>query len=158
MHSINNNNQSIEYFYLRATKGIGFAILEHPDTLEWFMYVKNLPEPLKTVYAVTVLENQITNGGFDQYFSNLYGQFAFITIFALQKIKANQKSKLLTEALCIYNPLNLSEHEFAKWLTKREWLKELNLKNLLKQTESIDKSYWNSNEDVLLLLNNFINN
>lgn len=144
----------LDKIYSEAVEGINERMLLNPESLEWFNYVNKLPDFQKTVYLIVVLENQVNNGGFDQYFFNLYGQFAFLTISALNRIKAFEKEELLKKVLSIYNPDNLTEIAFAQYLTKRDWMKIHGVNDLYEN--ELNHKYWNSTDNALVLLNNFI--
>ncbi|MBC9914082.1 DMP19 family protein [Chitinophaga varians] len=70
----------------------------------WYQYVTALPLQLRVVYLIEVLDAQVFNGGFHQYFSNRYGMFALSTIDALRTIGAAEKSSLLEKAYTLVNP------------------------------------------------------
>ncbi|SRR5258705_4682346 len=158
MHS-ENSTQRIDKLYKEAVQGLRENMFVTPHTLEWYNYIKVLPEHLKTIYTIVVVENQVINGGFDQYFTNLYGQFAFMTVVSLQNINAFEKSVLASTALKIYNPENLNEIDYARWITKREWIRQEQFNNdtIHKAIESIDESYCNSKDDIVVLLDQYIN-
>ncbi|AYN00137.1 DUF4375 domain-containing protein [Chryseobacterium sp. 3008163] len=82
-----NNQELIEKTYLEATKGIKEDWF-FSDIPYWYSYVVNLSKHLQVTYLTVVLENQVLNGGFHQYFANSYGQFAKETIDALIEIGA----------------------------------------------------------------------
>jgi Domain of unknown function (DUF4375) len=157
MH-LKNYTQRIDEMYKEAVQDLREDMFAKPDTLEWYNYIKALPKHLKTVYVIVVLENQIINGGFDQYFTNLYGQFAFMVVASLQNIKAFEKSELVSKALKIYNPQNLSENGYVQWITKRDWIRQEQFNNdaIKKAIVPIDENYWSSKDNVVELLNQYI--
>lgn len=57
----------------------------------------NLEE--KTVLYIEMLEGQVNNGGFDQYFFNSSGDYAHETLEALERINAPQMRSILDEAI-----------------------------------------------------------
>jgi hypothetical protein len=87
MHLENSKTHKVVLFYNEAVKGLTTEMLTKPITLDWYKHIRSLPTSLRTVYCIVVLETQVNNGGFDQYFSNLYGQFAFDTILMLRNIE-----------------------------------------------------------------------
>lgn len=109
----------IEENYQLAVQGMKQEWFEVIDN-QWFSYVKNLPEKLKTTYLVVVLDWQVANGGFNQYFSNGYGQFSLMTIDALSKIGALQKAEILKEVYKVVNYNNYEEMVFSEKLRRFE--------------------------------------
>jgi len=53
----------------------------------------------KTVLYIEMLEGQVNNGGFDQYFFNSSGDYAHETLEALERINAPQMRNILDEAI-----------------------------------------------------------
>ncbi|AQX06614.1 DMP19 family protein [Elizabethkingia meningoseptica] len=76
---MDDNISLIENTYSEATKGIKEEWF-YTDIPYWYSYIVNLPKKLRTTYLIVILENQVSNGGFHQYFINAYGQFAKETI------------------------------------------------------------------------------
>lgn len=56
----------------------------------------------KTFIYIDVLENNVTNGGFIQFFFNSSGQFAHEIFHAYMDIKAEKTIDLLTEAIHLF--------------------------------------------------------
>jgi hypothetical protein len=158
MHLENSKTNKVIFIYDEAVKGLTPELLTKPNTLDWYKHIMSLPISLRTVYCIVVLETQVNNGGFDQYFSNLYGQFAFDTILMLRSIKAFEKAQLLIEALQVYNLNNLIKEDFVIWLTRRDWILQADNELLSNKTINIDKAYWNSKDDIVSLLGNYVEN
>ena len=59
----------------------------------------------KNVLFVEMLEGQVNNGGFDQYFFNSSGEYAHETLNALEEIKAPQMAELLNQAIKVFPSL-----------------------------------------------------
>ena len=53
----------------------------------------------KNVLFILMLEGEVNNGGFDQYFFNSSGEYAHETLKALEEIKANQMAEILNSAI-----------------------------------------------------------
>jgi hypothetical protein len=53
----------------------------------------------KNVLFIEMLEGQINNGGFDQYFFNSSGEYAHETLSALKEINAPKMTELLNQAI-----------------------------------------------------------
>lgn len=84
----------IDLVYESAVKGLKDEWLESKSS-KWYDYIVNLPENEKVVYTIAVLDMQINNGGFNQYFVNGYGQFARETIKSLELINAQKTGEIL---------------------------------------------------------------
>ncbi|MGC4040330.1 MAG: DUF4375 domain-containing protein [Flavobacterium sp.] len=146
----------IDKTYQAAVRGLKEEWFNNPS-LNWFNYIQNLSSQEKTTYCIVVLDNQVFNGGFHQYFSNGYGQFASSTIKALKNIGAVKKANLLNEALQIVNPKNIEDREFALNLLKFEIDPLFKEDTLFEPLEKLDDQYENhSEEDLQILLENFL--
>lgn len=150
------NREIIEKFYLQSTKGIKDEWFVS-DIPYWYSYIINLPEHLKTTYLTVILESQVFNGGFDQYFANGYGQFAKETIDSLILIGAFKKSNLLEKALNIVKDDAITDDEFRKQLLNKT-LKKLFKEDVLYESLSqLDDSYYDiEDEDVEYLLADYL--
>jgi len=59
----------------------------------------------KNVLYIEMLEGQVNNGGFDQYFFNSSGEYAHETLIALEEIKASQMAEILNRAIKVFPSL-----------------------------------------------------
>lgn len=137
----------IEENYQLAVQGMKQEWFEVIDN-QWFSYVQNLPEKLKTTYLVVVLDWQVVNGGFHQYFSNGYGQFSLMTIDALSKIGALQKADILKEVYKVVNYNNYDEMVFSEKLRRFEidlLFKTNQLDNILSEFNDL----YDSSNDII---------
>ncbi|WP_299178597.1 DUF4375 domain-containing protein [uncultured Chryseobacterium sp.] len=152
-----NNQELIEQTYLEATRGIkeDWFVSEIPH---WYSYVVNLPKHLQVTYLTVVLENQVLNGGFHQYFVNSYGQFAKETVDALIEIGAFQKSNLLDKALNIVQDKDMSDENFRKGLVNKTLKKLFIDDDLFDPLEELDDIYYDlEDEDISFLLGDYLN-
>lgn len=101
------DSEIIDYYYGEAVKGITAEMLSIKNIYAWYNHIIDLPEKEKTVYLIVILDDQVSNGGFNQYFFNGYGQFAPETVEALKSINANQTAKLVELA---YEAVNTEEY------------------------------------------------
>jgi hypothetical protein len=155
----NKNVEIVELNYKEAVKGINHEMLEKV-TSEWYDYVMGLPENYKITYLAVILNNQIYNGGFQQYFYNGYGQFASETINVLNRIGAPKKAGLLKQAIDAVNVNQYPDDLFREKILKRE------LENLWDEKEDdiidkLDDLYYeadNADEETIALLTNFLTN
>ena len=98
---------------------------------------ENLNETEKTFLYVEILEAEINNGGFDQYFFNSSGDYAHETLEGLKKIGAFKTAKLIEEAYKYFpeNPVPKDTEE------RREILENIDSQTSEKWTELEDKFY-----------------
>lgn len=99
--------------------GLAWEQLQNTVT-DWSNYelfrksVNKLDDVLKAVYQISVLNQQVMNGGFIQYFDNSYGMLGYETVRTLRTIQAYHSADLLEQALKIVNLQHLNESEFSK--------------------------------------------
>ena len=105
---------------------------------------------------VVVLDNQAFNGGLHQYFVNRYGQFARKTAEYLKLIGAREKSSLLIEAYDVVNYEKFNEENFRKALLEGRIKKLFVTDELFDAFDELDERYDNSNEDLMELLNKYL--
>lgn len=136
-------------------KGIDENLLT--DAELWYEYVFKLPSDFQIIYTIIILDWQVNNGGFHQYFFNAYGQFAFLTIKNSELIKAVEHKTLLEKALKKTNSDKFSEVDFRKLIYHRKLKKIVEFENkLFKQLDDLDTQYYDLKEDLRQLYVNFI--
>ncbi len=98
---------------------------------------ENLNEAEKTFLYVEILEAEINNGGFDQYFFNSSGDYSIETLEALKKIRAFKTAKIVEEAFKEFpeNPIPKNNEK------RRELLENINDNTSEKWNELEDKFY-----------------
>lgn len=149
------DEEIIKEKYAEAVKGIMEDFFEEVDT-KWYSYVIGLPQQLQVVYLVVVLDNQVFNGGFHQYFANGYRQFARETVDALTSIGATQKAALLKEALRLVNSENDPDEIFRQKLLEKI-IPQLFLEDdLFGPLDSLDSLYYADEEEVIRLLGDYL--
>jgi hypothetical protein len=62
-------------------------------------HVENLSRDARTVYFAQILEGEVINGGFSQFFSNSSGDNAHETLEALVEVGASTAARLLSKAI-----------------------------------------------------------
>lgn len=144
--------------YSKAVKGLSEEILNDCDV--WYNYVLNLPKSQQVVYTIVLLNWQVENGGFHQYFFNSYGQFAYLTIENLKLIEAPQRADLLDSAIHLVNEEHLIEDKFRYLIFNREFSKIVDFEDILfsKLNELDDKYYDMEEENVYNLLQQYLDN
>lgn len=149
------NSEIIEKKYAESVKGLKNEWFENASS-KWYDYILDLPMQCQITYLIVVLHNQVINGGFHQYFSNGYGQFAKETIKALQEIGAIKKSALLETAFKKVNTENYNTEVFRKKLLKKE-IKSLFVEDdLVDILDKLDEEYYSNEEDVEKLLSEYL--
>lgn len=109
---------------------------------------ENLNESEKTFLYVEILEAEINNGGFDQYFFNSSGDYANETIKSLKKIGALKTAKLVQEAFSYFpeNPIPKNNEK------RREILEKIDEQTSERWTQLEDQFYlYEENINELLL-------
>jgi hypothetical protein len=104
-------------------------------------------EQEKRYFAAGLLEGEIHNGGFDQYFSNTSGRYYSIAVDALKEIEAFRSLEIVEKAAAIlfgkrsppesqedrWRILYAKTRKFSAFLTRRRRAAEL---------EQLDKQFW----------------
>jgi len=75
--------------------------------------VLNFSKPRQAIYLIWILEAEVSNGGFNQYYANPSGQFAHITPRALSLVGVDMIADLVKKANTIYANENarITEHQ-----------------------------------------------
>lgn len=136
----------IDKIYSEAVKELDEEILKNCDS--WYNYVLNLPKTQQVVYTVTLLNWQVENGGFHQYFFNSYGQFAYLTIKNLKLIGTPQRASLLDTATHLVNEEYLIEDAFRHLIFNRELSKIVDFDEILfNKLNDLDDKYYNMEDE-----------
>lgn len=118
-----------------------------------------MPLHLQITYLITVLHNQVLNGGFHQYFVNGYGQFAYETVKALEAIGALKRANLLQCAITEVNNDGLDNKFFRKALLEKTIDRLFIGDDLFEPLSKLDDSYYEiDDEDISQLLSNYLQN
>lgn len=151
-----NNQEIIERNYAEAVKGLKDEWFSSYSP-QWYEYVIGLPAHLLNTYLTVLVDNQVYNGGFDQYFVNGYGQFAIETIQALQEIGAIRKADLLRKA---YERINIDGEEnsvFRQRILNKKVESLFTDNDLNKFLNELDNEYYETDqEDIEQLLGNYL--
>lgn len=147
----------IHEHYQEAVAGINKELLENYE--QWYYYVLNLPEKLQVVYTIVLFHQQVFNGGVHQYFFNSYGQFCFLTVQNLKKIKAFDTAKILEIAISYINSKGLLEDDFRKKIYTRTMKPIVDFEEpLFEKLDNLDDEYYDSEEDLTRLVYDFLKN
>jgi len=64
--------------------------------------ISALPLPVRAVYATVLLDNEVLNGGFSQFFWNSTGQFARMAVEGLDYFGAQEHARVTRAAVAVY--------------------------------------------------------
>ena len=81
------------------------------------MYGDNLHElsdAQRTIFLNVALEREINNGGFNQYFFNSAGDYAYQTVDSLREVGAYTMADILQEAINLFPNGELPEDQFER--------------------------------------------
>lgn len=84
------------------------AVYEHvlhhclPDLARELEIVTGLPKAVQAIFTTTVLDNEVTNGGFNQFFWNSSGQYALLALEGLELLGATAHAAVVTKAIATY--------------------------------------------------------
>lgn len=149
------NKNLIEKFYKEAVKDIKEDWLL-PTSSKWYEHIVSLDEKSKTTYLISILDQQVFNGGFHQYFINGYGQFAQQTIIALNTIHSNEIAELLNLAYKRINKEKLDDAIFREKLLKGEIDSLYEDEKLDDYLNQLDDKYYKLNGTLAELLGTFL--
>ncbi|WP_026308565.1 DMP19 family protein [Spirosoma spitsbergense] len=83
------------------------------DYQKEYQTVTNWTKPQQAIYIIWVLEAEVNNGGFNQFYFNSSGQFADLTVDALTRVGAKKFADLAASANEIYkaNKEEIARHQ-----------------------------------------------
>jgi Domain of unknown function (DUF4375) len=150
------NGELIDYVYTNiAGQHIRDNVKDWKEPGQLTNAVAKLKGPAKTTYLIGILNWQVMNGGFIQYYNNSYGQFAYETLTALKEINASGTHDLLKASLEIINPNGEKNSDFREFINKREYNIDTITENRL---DKLDDKYYDlaDTEDLEQLLGNYL--
>jgi len=150
------NGELIDFVYSEiAGKHIRDRVKDwtQPDQLS--IAVDQLNGPVKTTYLIGVLNQQVLNGGFQQYYDNRYGRFAYETLTALKEIKAKNTHDLLRKSLELINPKGITNKDFRELIIKRNYETNTIIEDSLNELDNIYYSL-SDMEDIEQLLGDYL--
>ncbi|UHG91711.1 DMP19 family protein [Spirosoma oryzicola] len=154
----NENDTLINERYYEAVSGLTEAILH--DYERWYRYIIDLPRDLQVVYTIGILNYQVLNGGLHQYFFNSYGQFAYLTIDHLKRIKALKAASILGRAIHEVNKDQYSVDEFRMRISERKLDRIVDFdEELADELEKLTDEYYaleGSEDDLLDQLGSYL--
>jgi hypothetical protein len=100
---------------------------------------QGLSEPEKRYYAVCILDGEVYNGGFEQYFFNSSGSYYKYTILGLEEMDAPQSLALLQNAkLVLFDDEDIPESTGIR----REFILQHESDVRSKLLENLDEKFW----------------
>lgn len=103
------------------------------------------------IYSIAILEQEVNNGGFGQYFFNTSGSLAYLTLESLEKVGAKKTKKLLEQAIKIAFDGNIP----SDWDERQEKLLTLDKYGEEKLNE-LDHQFYKTEENIEELVNAYL--
>ena len=146
------DQELLDFYYEAAVKDIQEEWFISNST-KWYEHIIGLPDKEKFTYLIEILDRQVFNGGFNQYFVNGYGQFVKETIEAFNMIEAYELAKIIGKAYYSVNSANYDGVIFRKKILFGE-IEELynGDEELDKYLDSLDNKYYEYPDNIGLLL------
>ena len=104
----------------------------------------------RDIYVVGLLDSEVNNGGFSQYFWNTEGQFAANTLEVLKRIGAKETASLLGRAVKLYGAPPSGDVE--EWYDRLEKVESEHADVL----EDLDEHFYEVLDDLPVLLMNHL--
>lgn len=138
----------IEDKYSKAVIGLDESVIQ--DFNKWYSFVTEMPVEEQIVYTVSLLDWQVKNGGFHQYFLNSYGIFAFLTLRNLEIIDMVKLRDILEDAINLVNYEKLNEEELKIKIYKKQIKKISEFDDVLfEQLNKLDEEYYTISDKQL---------
>ncbi len=150
------DSEIIDYYYSSATSQIDARWFEELSYDRWYDYIIGLDDKEKVAYLVSILDEEVYNGGFNQYFIDGYGQFAIETIYVLKQIEAFKMADLLRLAFEAVNSDDLDGITFRRKLLAGEINRLYDDDNLDDYLELLSGKYTCYEENIGFLLGKYL--
>lgn len=111
---------------------------------------RNLNNCEKTFIYLDVLEHNVTNGGFIQFFFNSSGQFAHEIFHAYMEIKAEKTIEILTEAIHLFPEIPVPKNLRIRQEILMEKDSNIDL------WDALDTEFYKCEDDIIKLTLNFV--
>jgi hypothetical protein len=109
-----------------------------------------LEEAVRHIYAIGLLQGEVSDGGFSQYFWNTDGQLAAATLEILKRIGAKECASLLHRAIKLYGPPPTDDLD--EWYDRLEKAESEHQATL----EELDGGFYESIDDLPVLVMNYL--
>ncbi len=149
----NTTSEKLDQLYASAGSKLRKSAGDFRERQKWVKAVDELTDGERIVYLIGILNQQVLNGGFEQYFDNRYAIFGYETADILDSIKATRTSSLLRKALGIVNIQKLHGDDYKEYV----W-ETLIGEELIDQLEDLTDQYYDEDqvEDLELLTGNYL--
>lgn len=118
--------------------------LADADPNDWPRELKKLSKGQRMVILTNMLEAEVNNGGFEQYFSNSWGHTAKEAILACKLIKAKKHTNLLRRAIAVYVRANPEQRQLKVDKAVKGYLKKYKDTDMQK----IDDEFFRTKESL----------
>ncbi len=113
-------------------------------------HFENLNEFEKTFIFIDIFENHTTDGGFETFFWNTAGQFSHEILEAYEKIGAKNTALIIYDSFLFFGEIPIPKNTDVR----REVLSKINPNSWI----NLDEKYYNCNDNIVLLVLEFIKN
>jgi hypothetical protein len=111
---------------------------------------EELNEFEKTFIFIDIFENHTTDGGFETFFWNTAGQFSHEILEAYEKIGAKNTASIMYDSFLLFGEIPIPKNTDVR----REILSKTNPNSWI----NLDEKYYNCNDNIVLLVLDFIKN
>ena len=111
---------------------------------------EELNEFEKTFIFIDIFENHTTEGGFETFFWNTAGQFSHEILEAYEKIGAKNTASIIYDSFLLFGEIPIPKNTDMR----REILSKINPNSWI----NLDEKYYNCNDNIVLLVLEFIKN
>ena len=111
---------------------------------------EELNEFEKTFIFIDIFENHTTDGGFETFFWNTAGQFSHEILEAYEKIGAKNTASIIYDSFLLFGEIPIPKNTDMR----REVLSKINPNSWI----NLDEKYYNCNDNIVLLVLDFIKN
>jgi hypothetical protein len=111
---------------------------------------EELNEFEKTFIFIDIFENHTTEGGFETFFWNTAGQFSHEILEAYEKIGAKNTASIMYDSFLLFGEIPIPKNTDRR----REVLSRINPNSWI----NLDEKYYNCNDNIVLLVLEFIKN
>ena len=111
---------------------------------------EELNEFEKTFIFIDIFENHTTDGGFETFFWNTAGQFSHEILEAYEKIGAKNTASIMYDSFLLFGEIPIPKNTDMR----REILSKINPNSWI----NLDEKYYNCNDNIVLLVLDFIKN
>ena len=113
---------------------------------------ERLNEGQRVAFCILLLEMEVNNGGFHQFFSNSSGYFVPETILALKRIGADTTAAILERAIAIAYPNGFPDD-------RNQYEEALRFDDaVLDELDRVDSAFYGYEDDLTSLVNDYLRN